>query len=34
MKKKENFKSGVPPLISNNNISFSDLDKANILNSC
>ena len=35
MKKRQNLKSGVSPLIdiSNNNILFSDLDKANTLNS-
>ena len=35
MKKRQNLKSGVSPLIdiSNNNVLFSDLDKANMLNS-
>ena len=35
MKKRQNLKSGVSPLIdiSNNNILFSDLDKTNTLNS-
>ena len=35
MKKRHNLKSGVSPLIdiSNNNVLFSDLDKANMLNS-
>ena len=35
MKKRQHLKSGVSPLIdiSNNNILFSDLDKANTLNS-
>ena len=35
MKKRQNLKSGISPLIdiSNNNILFSDLDKANTLNS-